>query len=139
MSLPKIGGLSKTVVGLEFFVALGAFAGGAALIASPDGSSLGLPLSLLKGTPFRDYYLPGLILLIANGALPTLAALATLVKVSWASKIHILSGTVLIGWIAVQVLLIGYVSFLQPAMAIVGAIIVLLGWVESRRNSEPTA
>lgn len=132
-------GLSKMIVGLEFFVALGAFAGGAALISSPDGSSLGLSLANLKGSPFRDYYIPGLILLICNGIFPTVVAIATLFKLSWAPKGHMLVGVVLIGWIGFQILFLGYVSFLQPVFAIVGALITLLGWIESRRADEPDA
>ena len=33
---------------------------------------------------------------------------------------------ILIGWIAVQVTLIGYVSWLQPAMAVVGVVALVL-------------
>ncbi|MCY0989767.1 hypothetical protein OV203_21700 [Nannocystis sp. ILAH1] len=36
------------------------------------------------------------------------------------------AGVVLLGWIAAQLLIIGYVSWLQPAMALFGALLVVL-------------
>lgn len=38
------------------------------------------------------------------------------------------AGCALMGWIVVQVLLIGYVLLLQPLMLILGALIAALGW-----------
>ena len=39
-------------------LALGAIAGGLSLMMAPDGSILEMPISLLKDTPFVDFFYP---------------------------------------------------------------------------------
>ena len=51
---------------LQIFIGIGAVAGGFGLVSAPDGSALGLPLELLEHSPFRDYFIPGLVLLVVN-------------------------------------------------------------------------
>ena len=49
---------------------LGGLAGGLSLALQPDGSIMQMPLSYLDGSPFSDYLIPGLILLLVLGVLP---------------------------------------------------------------------
>ena len=37
------------------------------------------------------------------------------------------AGTVVLGWLAVQLLMIGYVSWMQPATAIAGVLALVMG------------
>lgn len=53
----------KLLIGLIVFQALGAIGGGVGLIQDPV-ENIGMPVSLLEGTPFDDYLIPGLILLV---------------------------------------------------------------------------
>jgi len=38
------------------------------------------------------------------------------------------AGVIVLGWLAVEVAIIGYVSWMQPATAAAGAMILVLGW-----------
>ena len=44
--------------------------GGAALVADPSGGLLRMPLTLLEGSPFTSFLVPGLVLLTLLGVLP---------------------------------------------------------------------
>ncbi len=98
---------------LTIFVAVSAFLGGIALIIEAD---LGLSASLLNGTPFASFVVPGYILLIAVGGSNAIAAILLALHHEEASSFAFLAGAVLTVWIAVQVVMIGMMSFLQPAM-----------------------
>jgi hypothetical protein len=59
---------SQTIINIHIsllaFLGIGAIGGGGALIISPSGKLLGgIPLSLLKNSPFNDFLIPGIILL----------------------------------------------------------------------------
>ena len=99
----------------------------------PDGSGLGLPLDLITDTPFADYFIPGLFLLLINGLLQLAGALSTFKNNPFAGKAGIYLGIMLMGWIAVQVWFIGLVSFLQTFYFVLGAVEVFLGLKLSRR------
>ena len=59
---PAAGSWRAGAVILLLFLGLGALAGGIALVAAPDGSAMQFSTSLLEGSPFTDYLVPGLIL-----------------------------------------------------------------------------
>jgi len=52
------------------FLGLGAIGGGGALIVSPTGKLLGMPLSMLKNSPFNNFFVPGIILFSIFGITP---------------------------------------------------------------------
>lgn len=52
----------KVAIGAPILLGLGALGGGIALVAKPDGSVMQKPLSVLAGSPFADFLVPGLIL-----------------------------------------------------------------------------
>jgi hypothetical protein len=76
----------------------------------------GVPLQWLAGTPFATYRVPSLILL-AVGGLHGAASVAVWRGRRQAGLVSLVAGLVLLGWIVVQVAMIGYVSWLQPAVA----------------------
>jgi hypothetical protein len=100
------------LLALTIFVALSSVFGGIALIAGV----IEMDLSLLRGTPFATYVVPGWILLIAVGGSNLVAAILLAIHHVQASSFAFLAGSVLTVWIAVQVGMIGMISFLQPAM-----------------------
>jgi hypothetical protein len=55
---------------LLFFQALSAIFGGGALVLDPSGGLLQMPLELLQHSPFPNYFLPGLFLLVVLGVVP---------------------------------------------------------------------
>jgi hypothetical protein len=98
---------------LTLFVAAGAIFGGLGLILEAD---LGMDLALLDGTPFASYVVPGYILLFAVGGSNLIAGTLLLINHEQASAFSFLAGAILTVWIAVQVVMIGMMSFLQPAL-----------------------
>lgn len=89
------------------FQAVSAIGGGVGLIQDPV-DNIGLPLSLLEGTPFDDYLIPGLILLVVVGMEPLVAFLGLQRGYSWAWWVALCAGIDLIGWVVVEVILLGY-------------------------------
>ena len=126
-SRPPLSSLVRVLVVLEVVLALGALAGGVALVADPSGGYLQMPLDVLAGTPFRSFLVPGLVLLLANGVLPLVVAAGALARRPWAVLGHVAAGVVLVGWILGQVALLGFVTWLQPAYLVYGLVLLGLG------------
>ena len=108
--------------GLLAFGSLNAFAGGVYGLSGAEG----VPLELLEGSPFRTYFVPGLILFVVVGGSLLFAAVAVLAGSRIARVGAVTAGTVVLVWIAVQVSVIGYVSVLQPATALGGLLILVM-------------
>ncbi len=112
---------------LELLVGGSAVAAGLFFVRDPSGAGV-FPLSMLEQSPFRDYLIPGLVLLIVVGLGNVAAAALSFTRHRLAAPAAIAMGVVTCGWIVCQVAFIGYVSFLQPAVFIIGLVIAALGW-----------
>jgi hypothetical protein len=117
--------------------AIGAIGGGIGLVQDPV-DNIGMSVSLLKGTPFKDYLIPGLILLIVVGlfALLVLAGLLRRWKPAW--WLSLASGGGLVIWIIVEVALLGYLPgsgiVLQTVFGLLGVAIVVLDLLRPTRR-----
>ena len=98
-----------------------------ALGGAPD-----VPVEWLDGTPFRDYRVPGLILGCVYAPVSLGAAWALWRRAGRAGELAIAAGAVQAGWIAAQVRMIGLRSPLQPTMAAVGVVALLLAAQHAR-------
>lgn len=107
---------------LLLFVAINAFGGGYYGMSGAEA----IPVAWLDGTVFNSYFIPGLILFVCVGCLAFLAGIAVLRKHRLAGKAAFLSGLVIVGWIVVQLAIIGYVSWLQPFILLLAIIILIL-------------
>jgi hypothetical protein len=116
--------------GLLAFGALNAVAGGYYGLSGAEG----VPLEWLEGSPFRSYYVPSLILLVVVGGSFSFAAIAVLSGSCIARVSAVGSGIVVLVWIAAQVSIIGYVSWMQPVTAIAGMLILVMSWLLPRRS-----
>jgi hypothetical protein len=126
---PPLTKTAKVLVGLELFLAVGALGGGGALLLSPDGSALGLPLSLLEHAGFENFRIPGVILLVVNGLLPLVSAFGLLRRRPWGPASAMAVGLVLVGWIAAQVVLIrSFSPALHGGYLLLGVAIARLGF-----------
>ena len=124
----RLATVSKVVVALEVFLAVGALAGGAILFFSPDGSAFGMPLSLLEHSGFTTFRIPGLVLFVVNGLFPLLSAIATLRRLPWAAQSVMAVGVLLVGWITVQVALLrSFSAPLHGLYLLLGLVIAALG------------
>lgn len=117
------------------FGALNAFAGGYYGLAGADG----VPREWLEGTPFNDYFFPSLILLVGVGGSCLVAAAAVFARIQLDRVAAFAAAGVLVVWLAVELLMLGYVSWMQPATAAGTLVLVILAWrlpSRSARNSQ---
>lgn len=73
----------------------------------------------------------GLVVALPMGA----AAVAGWRRSPWSADLAILAGAALIGWIAVEIAFIRTFSWLQPACAVYGAVVVVLGLLLRRSRT----
>lgn len=116
------------LAGVEIFVGLGALYGGGSLVMDPTGTAIGMPLTLLAGSPFADFLVPGLTLLLVNGVGSLVAAALALARVRWAGALGVALGAFLVAWILLQMLWIGAISWFQPVILACGVAEAWLGW-----------
>lgn len=121
------------LVGVEIFVGLGALYGGGGLVADPTGGALGMPLTLLAGSPFADFLVPGVTLLLVNGVGSLVAAALALARWRSAGALGVALGAFLVAWILLQMLWIGAISWFQPVILACGVAEAWLGWRAHRR------
>jgi hypothetical protein len=114
--------------GLLAFGALNAFGGGYYGMAGAEG----VPREWLEGSPFDDYFIPSLLLFVVVGGSFLAAAIAVFARLHIARAAAFAAGAIVLGWLAVETAIIGYVSWMQPATTIGGLLVVLLAWVLPR-------
>ena len=116
------------------FLALNAFGGG---IYGMFGAE-GVPAEWLRGSPFASYLVPSIILFVVVGG--SMLAASVLVFRRWRHaqwSVAISMGIVFV-WLAVQVRIIGYTSWLQPAVAIAAIVVLLLNrWLPPADHNYP--
>ena len=127
----RLSGTTKALVGLEGFLAFWAYAGGGAMILNPE-SGLNFPKSFLEGAPFDSFLIPGVLLVVSNGILPTIVAVGALRRRAWARRGHYAVGSAAVVWIAGQIAVIGYVSWMQPFVFGLGLAILGLAYMGDR-------
>jgi hypothetical protein len=105
-------------IAVELFLGIGAVFGGWSLLADAEG--FGMETSWLDGTPFPDYTIPGLTLLVVVGGGMLAAAALALLGSRWAGPAALVMGTVMLGFLAVETLAVGYQGWQQvPLVALV--------------------
>lgn len=109
---------------LLLLVALNAFGGGIFGIAGAKG----VPKEWLEGSPFPSYFYPSIILIVGVGGVCLVSSIGVFRRRPFATKAAYASAFVLFCWIAVQLALIGYVSWLQPMIAVLAASIFFFTW-----------
>lgn len=112
---------------LLLFIAINALVAGYLLMIDPSGSKLGLPLSLLRYSPFQDFFIPGIILFTANGLLNLNATLFALLKWKNYPAFIVWQGIILFLWIFIQVILLREFNFLHAALGSMGIVLFIFG------------
>ena len=105
---------------LQIFVGATAAISGLMLIVSPSGSLLEAPVEMLKGSPFTNFLLPGVILFLVNGIGQLVASAYTLRRKPRAALIGAAFGLGLMIWIFIQVNMIGGGHILQYGYFFIG-------------------
>lgn len=121
------------------FLALGGLYGGIVMLLDPSGSSMGVDI-LLPRLPVPDFILPGLFLLFVMGLAPLVLSFGLLARPNWpwaeafthwSGHYWAWTGTLVLGlllltWLAVQSVMIGFSTAIQYVMVING--LALLGF-----------
>jgi hypothetical protein len=84
------------LVVIEAIIGLGAIGGGIAILTGAFDQWL--PLAWLQGTPFSDYTIPGLLLLIVIAGGMLLTAATVFIQREWAVLLSAVMGLVMIGF-----------------------------------------
>jgi hypothetical protein len=106
------------------FIALNALGGGYYGMVGAKG----IPPEWLKGSPFKSYFIPSLFLFLVVGGSCLIGAVAVFRNSKHARNISFFCSGLLISWIVAQVAIIGYVSWMQPAIFIFAIVILVLAW-----------
>jgi hypothetical protein len=112
---------------LQVFIGLTAIAGGFGLVSDPSGTKLNIPLDWLSNSPFTNYFVPGLVLLIVNGAGNFLAGIVTFLLNRYAGNIAVAFGIFLVLFIVIEVWFVGLRTLLQPLYLILGLTELMFG------------
>jgi len=97
-------------------------------MSNPDGGILNLQLSLLDGTPFKDFQVPGLLLAGVVGVVNLLAVVYNLSRHSSRYNWAMAGGFLITGWIVVQMILIQAAHWLHYVYLGIGVLIILLAY-----------
>jgi hypothetical protein len=120
---PELRLAGKVCVAFLIMLGLGALAGAVALLAEPDGSIMHFEVTMLEGSPFSDFMIPGLILGGLFGVGSLVVAAMGLGRLRLAPFLAFAIGCGQMIWIVVQLAIIEDVSVLHPTFFGVGLVI----------------
>jgi hypothetical protein len=102
------------IFSLVLLILLGssAIGGGWMLISDPSGFSMELSTNLLKQTPFDNYLIPGIILLVAVGFMSIMVAILAIRMSTNYPLWIVLMGIILFIWLTTEIIL--NVEFYYP-------------------------
>lgn len=115
----------RTLFALHIFVGIGGIAGGLAAIINPQ-SPLGMTIESLKNSPFKDYFIPGVILFTIIGLGNLISAFIFHCKSRYQGYISSVFSWALVIWILVQCIMLKAVAFLHILFFIIGLIQAIL-------------
>ncbi|WP_334073631.1 MULTISPECIES: hypothetical protein [Paenibacillus] len=127
----------KILMGLHFFLGVGALFGGGALVLDPSGQGLGMPPDMMRVPVFTNFLIPGLILFLVLGIGPLGVLFSLLGKkrwklgealnvfktVHWSWTFSLYTGFVLIIWITVQMYVLDAVYIVHLVYMFLGLLI----------------
>lgn len=93
---------------LMLFQGISGILGGIGLVMDPSGETLQIPISWLNNSPFSNYLIPGIILLILLGIFPVIISIGIWTKTPWSWLGALTISLALIIWIGVEIIIIGY-------------------------------
>ncbi|HSN60645.1 MAG TPA: hypothetical protein VLR49_06910 [Ferruginibacter sp.] len=113
---------------LTCFIALSSIISGLMMISNPAGDLYNLPLSLLDGTPFTDYLVPGILLTLIVGIVNLHAVFYIVEQHPYRYNWAMAGGFIIIAWIIVQIILISMLQWLHFIYFFVGVLIILIAY-----------
>lgn len=128
--------MHRVLGSLQAFIGLGAVVGGFMFIWDPSGAAMGIPVSLLEGSIFPDFLVPGLFLFAVNGLGSLAGAVLTFSRNRRAGSVAVTLGLILMAWIVIQVAIIRTFHWLHALYFVLGLVEALLGVLLTRRRGE---
>ena len=142
---------SYLLIGLVFFLAIGAIWGGLSLVLDLSGVDIGFPpamLEQLEQSPFSNFLVPGLFLFLFLGIFPMIATYGLITKreLKWAKKMNPYKnrhwswtfsyyiGLLLILWINMQLLFGIEFGILHFVYTLLGVLIVFVAHLSSTKK-----
>ncbi|MBK8370076.1 MAG: hypothetical protein IPN49_16455 [Saprospiraceae bacterium] len=140
--------MKSLLIFLLGFLSIGAFFGGILFMLEPDGSLMGMTVNFLENSPFNNFLIPGIILLLVFGVFPVYIIYSIIKKqnnpfmqklnvlydyhFSWTFTVYI--GIGLIIWINVESYLIQTVELIQLFYAMYGVLIICIALLPQTRK-----
>ena len=126
--------LRLAIAGLCSFTGVTALIGGVPMVLAPDGGE-SMRLTMLEGSPFHSFLVPGLLLAGVVGLLNLIAGTLVLRRHAAGELAGVAAGVALTTWIVVQVLMLGPVHWLQALYAGIGLLTITgAAWLERLRH-----
>ena len=117
--------MKKLLIFLHAFVGIGALFGGGGAVLNPN-SPMGISVNVLKNSPFSNFLIPGIILLVLIGFGNIFTAIFLYFNYKYSLYTSHLMGIVLVGWIVVQCIMMRDINILHIIYFIIGGIEMLL-------------
>lgn len=130
------------------FLGINGLIGGYAMLSDPNGAPMGLPVDTLAKTPFENYTIPGLILILVwgIGSFITLVGLWAQQQTAffnrltawthehWAWDLSILLGIALVIWLTVQVFTLPAIAPIQFILYGLAVLLIIMPLVPAMRR-----
>lgn len=121
---------------MQTLIALTALAGGFFFIKDPTGAAMGYSVSMLEGSLFPNFLIPGLFLFLVNGVGSLIGAVLSFIRNRYAGPAAIALGAILVAWIVIQVLVIRSINWLHAVYFVLGLAELVLGLQIRRRQTK---
>jgi hypothetical protein len=115
----------RLLFALHLFVGIGALFGGAVAVINPY-KPLGVTVEALKNSPFDNYLIPGIILLVILGVGNVFSALVMRARSRFQGYISSVFSWAIMIWIVVQCIILEVVAAPHVVYFMIGAVMALL-------------
>ena len=119
---------------VDLFAAASAIVGAVGLVVG----FMNIPLSVLGGTPFADFTVPALLLgFVVSGSALAAATIALFGPRRIETPASAAAGSIMVGWMTVEIAMIGLEVWVQAAYFAVGLLMIGLAALLQRAKPEP--
>jgi hypothetical protein len=136
------------LIGFLAFLGVGAMFGGGALVISPSGELLGMPLSMIKDSPFPNFLIPAIFLFVVLGLAPCLLTFVLVRKpeskmaqrfnlfkdMHWSWSFSVYIGLILILWLQLEMMFIHSVHWSHTFYMFLAVAILVVAILPQVRN-----
>jgi len=120
--------LSVISIFMLFFTGITAGISGFMLMYDPSGKPLRMNVSVLDGSPFDSFFIPGIILFLFIGISSILIAFSVINDHSYSTKLIFFQGLAMLCWIVVQIIMIKQFFYLQLIYFLIGFALSYIGY-----------